>query len=40
LDLAPDGRLLRAGAHIVLPVVLCLAAAALGHWLATLFGTA
>jgi hypothetical protein len=36
LDLARDGRLLLAGANIVLSVVLCLVAAALGHWLATL----
>jgi CrcB protein len=40
LELARDGRLLYAGANIVLSVVLCLAAAALGHWLATLFGRA
>jgi fluoride exporter len=37
-ELARDGRLLYAGANIVLSVVLCLAAVALGHWLATLFG--
>ena len=40
LELARDGRLLYAGANIVLSVVLCLAAVALGHWLATLFGRA
>lgn len=40
LDLAGDGRLLLAGANIVLSVVLCLVAVALGHWLATLFGRA
>jgi fluoride exporter len=40
LDLARDGRLLQAGANIVLSVVLCLAAVALGHWLAALFGRA
>jgi CrcB protein len=40
LDLARDGRLLLAGANIVLSVVLCFVAAALGHWLATLFGRA
>jgi len=40
LDLARDGRLLLAGANIVLSVVLCLVAVALGHWLATLFGRA
>jgi CrcB protein len=38
LELARDGRLMNAGANIVLSVVLCLAAVALGHWLATLFG--
>ena len=37
-DLARDGRLLYAGANIVLSVVLCLTAVALGHWLAALFG--
>ena len=37
-ELARDGRLLSAGANIVLSVVLCLTAVALGHWLATLFG--
>jgi CrcB protein len=40
LELARDGRLLYAGANIVLSVVLCLGAVALGHWLATLFGRA
>jgi fluoride exporter len=40
LELARDGRLLLAGANIVLSVVLCLVAVALGHWLATLFGRA
>jgi CrcB protein len=40
LELARDGRLLYAGANIVLSVVLCLAAVVLGHWLATLFGRA
>jgi CrcB protein len=40
LDLARDGRLLLATANIVLSVVLCLVAVALGHWLATLFGRA
>jgi len=39
-ELARDGRLLYAGANIVLSVVLCLTAVALGHWLATLFGRA
>ena len=38
LELARDGRLLHAGANILLSVVLCLTAVALGHWLATLFG--
>lgn len=38
LDLARDGRLLQAGANIVLSVVLCLAAVVLGHRLAALFG--
>ena len=38
LDLARDGRLLQAGGNIVLSVVLCLAAVALGHWLAALCG--
>ncbi len=40
LELARDGRLLYAGANIVLSVALCLGAVALGHWLATLFGRA
>ena len=40
LELARDGRLLYAGANIVLSVVLCLTAVALGHWLAALFGRA
>jgi fluoride exporter len=40
LELARDGRLLYAGANIVLSVVLCLGAVILGHWLATLFGRA
>ena len=40
LELARDGRLLYAGANIVLSVVLCLTAVAIGHWLATLFGRA
>jgi CrcB protein len=40
LELARDGRFLYAGANIVLSVVLCLAAVALGHWLAALFGRA
>ena len=35
LMLARDGRLLEAGLNIVLSVVLCLAAVALGYWLAT-----
>jgi fluoride exporter len=38
LELARDGRLLHAGANILLSVVLCLTAVDLGHWLATLFG--
>jgi fluoride exporter len=38
LELARDGQLLHAGANILLSVVLCLTAVALGHWLATLFG--
>jgi len=38
LELARDGRLLHAAANILLSVVLCLTAVALGHWLATLFG--
>jgi CrcB protein len=40
LELARDGRLLYAGANILLSVVFCLTAVALGHWLATLFGRA
>jgi len=40
LDLAGDRRLLLAGANIVLSVVLCPTAVALGHWLAALFGRA
>jgi fluoride exporter len=40
LELARDGRLLYAGANIMLSIVLCLTAVALGHWLATLFGRA
>ena len=40
LELARDGRLMHAGANIMLSVVLCLTAVALGHWLATLFGRA
>jgi CrcB protein len=39
-ELARDGRLLYAGANIMLSVVLCLTAVAIGHWLATLFGRA
>ena len=38
LELARDGRLMHAGANIMLSVVLCLTAVALGHWLAALFG--
>ena len=40
LELVRDGRLLYAGANIMLSVVLCLTAVAIGHWLATLFGRA
>ena len=40
LELARDGRLLNAGANIMLSVVLCLTAVTLGHWLAALFGRA
>jgi CrcB protein len=40
LELARDGRLMHAGANIVLSVVLCLTAVVVGHWLATLFGRA
>jgi fluoride exporter len=39
-ELARDGRLLYAEANIMLSVVLCLSAVALGHWLAALFGRA
>jgi CrcB protein len=39
-EFARDGRLLYAGANIMLSVVLCLTAVAIGHWLATLFGRA
>ncbi len=34
LDLIRDGRMLEAGLNIVLSVMLCLIAVALGHWLA------
>jgi CrcB protein len=40
LDLARDQRWLEAGANIMLSVVLCLVAVAIGHWLALLFGRA
>jgi CrcB protein len=40
LELARDGRLMQAGANVVLSVVLCLSAVAFGHWLAALFGRA
>ena len=40
LELARGGRLIYAGANIVLSVVLCLTAVTLGHWLAALFGRA
>jgi CrcB protein len=40
LELARGGRLIYAGANIVLSVVLCLTAVAFGHWLAALFGRA
>jgi CrcB protein len=40
LELARDGRLLSAAANIMLSVVLCLSAVALGHCLALLFGRA
>ena len=40
LDLARDERWLEAGANIMLSVVLCLVAVAIGHWLALLFGRA
>jgi CrcB protein len=39
-ELARDGRLMHAAANIMLSLVLCLTAVALGHWLATLFGRA
>ena len=39
-ELARDGRLLYAGANVMLSVVLCLTAVAIGHWLAILFGRA
>ena len=39
-ELARDGRLLYAAANIMLSVLLCLSAVALGHWLAALFGRA
>jgi len=38
LELAREGRFLWAGANIILSVVLCLVAVALGHWLAVLCG--
>jgi CrcB protein len=38
LELAREGRLLHAGANILLSVLLCLTAVVLGHWLAMLFG--
>lgn len=40
LDLAREGQMLQAGVNIVLSLVLCLAAVALGHWLALLCGRA
>ena len=40
LELARDGRLIYAGANVVLSVALCLTAVTLGHWLAALFGRA
>jgi CrcB protein len=40
LEFARDGRLLLAGTNILLSVVLCLVAVALGHWIAALFGRA
>jgi fluoride exporter len=40
LELARDGRLIHAAANILLSVVLCLTAVAIGHWLATLSGRA
>ena len=36
LELARSGRLVDAGANIILSVVLCLTAVVLGHWLAAL----
>jgi len=40
LELARAGRLLDAGANVVLSITLCLGAVVFGHWLATLFGRA
>ena len=40
LELAGRGHWFLAGSNVVLSVVLCLAAVAVGHWLATLFGRA
>lgn len=40
LELARVGRLLDAGANVVLSLAACLTAVAVGHWLATLFGRA
>ena len=40
LELARGGRLLYAGANVMLSVLLCLTAVAIGHWLAALFGRA
>jgi CrcB protein len=40
MELIRHGRLLLAGTNILLSVVLCLVAVALGHWLAALFGRA
>jgi CrcB protein len=40
LELARAGRLLDAGANIVLSVAACLIAVGVGHWLAALFGRA
>lgn len=40
LELARDGRLMHAGANVMLSVALCLTAVAIGHWLAALFGRA
>jgi CrcB protein len=39
LDLIRSGAMLRAGANIVLSVVLCVAAVALGHYVAALFNS-